>query len=264
MKVVWLASYPRSGNTWLRFLLYAYLHGPITNTADVNRRIPPILRPLPPESREQPRLISKTHFLFSKTHPLFDRTAGIIHIRRHPKDILLSGFNYHSLNGATLNQATYARAFIAHRGDPEWARMGFGDWQTSIQSWLGAHAATPAGIDREAADRVPRVWTSYERLLADTGGELTRILAVLGEAIDANRVADAVARCSIENLRALEESESRAGARGLFPGGPEARARGHRFMNKGASGQSLAHIAPDLDEMFDAAFAPALAACGYA
>lgn len=264
MRVVWLASYPRSGNTWLRFLLYAYLHGTIHNTADVNRLLPPILRPLPSDAHTRPRIISKTHFLFSPSHPLVDRTAAIIHIRRHPKDILLSGLNYHALNGAAPDPVAYARAFIGNLGDPEWKRMNFGTWEPSIRSWLGDRAAAPRGSDPAPPDNIPRAWTTFESLRADTAAELSRILSILNEPVDHARVADAVERCSIDNLRALEERESRAGAKGLFPGAADARAKGHRFMNKGVSGQSLNHIHPELDAMFDDAFAPALARCGYA
>lgn len=262
MQIVWLASYPRSGNTWLRFLLYAYLHGPIDNTAEVNRRIPPILRPLPPEALRATRLISKTHFERSPTHPMIERTLGVIHIRRHPKDVLLSGLNYHALNGSTLDPARYAQAFIARHGDPEWHRMGFGTWESNTTSWLGPDASAPAGGSPPGAP--PRVWTTYERLRADTPGELKRVLVCLGEPIDPARVADAIERCSFDNLRSLEDRESSAGERGLFPGSAAARTKGHRFMNRGRSGQSLAEISPDIDARFDEAFAPILARCGYA
>jgi hypothetical protein len=268
MRIFWLASYPRSGNTWLRFLIYAYLYGPIENTADVNLRIPPIHRPPPPGTLKSERVISKTHFQRTPMHPLLEHTAGIIHIRRHPKDVLLSGLNYHALNGFTLDPARYAQLFISRLGDPEWARMGFGTWESNTTSWLGADAATPTGEGPSRNDGIPRVWTTYERLRAETPTELARILALLGESVDQSRLAEAVERCSIDNLRALEEREAQAGAKGLFPGAADARAKGHRFMNKGASGQTLAHIDPnigkELDARFDAAFAPVLARCGYA
>lgn len=267
MRIFWLASYPRSGNTWLRFLLYAYLHGPIDNTADVNLRIPPIHRPLPPGTLTADRVISKTHFQRTPAHPLLEHTASVIHIRRHPKDVLLSGLNYHALNGATLDPVRYARSFISLLGDPEWARMGFGTWESHTTSWLGADAATPAGEGPSPADNTPRVWTTYERLRADTPTELARILTLLGEPIDPARIAQAVERCSIDNLRAAEEREAQSGAKTLFPGAAAARAKGHRFMNKGVSGQSLAQLDPnlgkELDAQFDAAFAPVLARCGY-
>ena len=40
--VTWLASYPKSGNTWLRFLLYSYYYGSVTVSAQVAERIPDI------------------------------------------------------------------------------------------------------------------------------------------------------------------------------------------------------------------------------
>ena len=33
-KIVWVASYPKSGNTWLRFLLINLIFGPRDSTAD--------------------------------------------------------------------------------------------------------------------------------------------------------------------------------------------------------------------------------------
>src|SRR4051812_49396983 len=37
--VVWIASYPKSGNTWVRFLLANYLAGPVSCSADVERAV---------------------------------------------------------------------------------------------------------------------------------------------------------------------------------------------------------------------------------
>ena len=42
MSIIWLASYPKSGNTWLRFLLYNYLFGEVRRSGDIARRIPDI------------------------------------------------------------------------------------------------------------------------------------------------------------------------------------------------------------------------------
>ena len=42
MEIVWLASYPKSGNTWLRFLLYCYLFGAPRDSAQILRKLPDI------------------------------------------------------------------------------------------------------------------------------------------------------------------------------------------------------------------------------
>ncbi|MBI2311664.1 MAG: hypothetical protein HYU77_04080 [Betaproteobacteria bacterium] len=69
MKVVWLASYPKSGNTFARMLLHDYLFGPAERSAVVGRRIPDIPVILAQKSK-LPAMgdkagIVKTHFCFS-------------------------------------------------------------------------------------------------------------------------------------------------------------------------------------------------------
>lgn len=250
MRIFWLASYPRSGNTWLRFLLYTYLYGPITTTAEINARIPDLHRRPKLNPADPGRVLMKTHLALTPAHPLLAQTVGFIHIRRHPKDVLLSGLNYHALNGSNLSPAAYVKAFVAQQGDPAWRMAGFSTWEGHIASWLDN-------------PKFPHVWTTYERLKADTAGELRRVLEFIEEPVDDARLADAVERCSFENLRALEEQEKSAGKASLFPGAQASREKGHRFINRGETGQSLAQISPDLDPLFDTAFAPILARRGY-
>ena len=38
----WLAAFPKSGSTWLRFLLHHLLHGPPAVSRDVDRALPSI------------------------------------------------------------------------------------------------------------------------------------------------------------------------------------------------------------------------------
>lgn len=254
MEIVWLASYPRSGNTWLRFLLYRYLYGPIQSTAAINERIPGLHGRGRIDPSQPGRVLVKSHFAWSAAHPMADRTRAVIHIRRHPRDVLLSGLQYHALNGASVPPVAYAQAFISFKGDPVWNQMGFGTWESHISTWL----------DGPETSGVKRHWTTYERLKADTAGELRSILALLDETIDEARLADSIADCSLERLREAEDREKAAGAASLFPGSDAARSQGKRFINSGRTGQSLAHIGPDLDARFDEAFAPILARRGYA
>lgn len=251
MKVVWIASYPKSGNTWVRFLLHHYLWGEPRNSLELNHRIPDLHRPAGRIDTSSPRLFVKTHFALTDTLPYLGMTDRAIYIKRHPKDVLLSGMNYAKLESAgTPDPAAYARAFIGAAGDPAWIEMGFGAWAEHVESWT-------------ATDRFPVHVTSYEAIKNDTAGELRAVLAFVGEAVDEDRLLRAVELSDFKRMREIERKEKARGGDSLFRGGRASLARDAMFMNKAATGQSLAPIDPTLDATFDAAFAQDLKRFGY-
>lgn len=251
MKVVWIASYPKSGNTWVRFLLHHYLWGEPRSSLELNRRIPDLHRPSGKIDTTGERLFVKTHFALTDALPYLAMTDRAVVIKRHPKDVLLSGMNYARLEGAGApDGAAYARAFIEHGGDPAWDRMGFGTWAGHLESWT-------------ETDRFPVLVTSYEALKADTARELHAMLEFVGETVDRSRLDRAVELSAFDRMRDIERKEKARGGESLFRGGRGSLARDAMFMNKGQTGQSLAPVGAGLDEAFDAAFGPALARHGY-
>lgn len=258
MPITWLASYPRSGNTWMRFLLYTYLFGEINDSWSVNERIPPIHRPQMVNPDFPGRLLVKTHFRYSPMHPHLGRTAGFVYIYRHPRDVLLSGLNYRQLGGAVLQPVQYARQFIELGGDPAWAQMGFGrSYLDHLDSWIGD------GPDAAKA-RFPHVALRYEDLKADPAGQFRRVLEFIGESVDESRLAFAVEACAFEKLQELEKREKESGsARQLFPGNKAIMEQGRLFMHKGQSGRTLDEVDPALEPLFAERFAPVLRRLGY-
>ena len=104
-EIVWLASFPRSGNTWMRFLLTHLLFEKPEKSFDIGRYIPDM--GLPGELEKaidtgdgifegldgKKVIIVKTHDLFSvhrtlRTLPF--RTAAAIYIIRNPLDVAAS------------------------------------------------------------------------------------------------------------------------------------------------------------------------------
>ena len=95
-KIMWLASYPKSGNTWLRFALAALMQPDFTKSAEVGAWIPDIHKS-PFQLKYHPQLnfaFAKTHFPFSPSLPHINETSGFIYIIRNPIDVLISNFNY--------------------------------------------------------------------------------------------------------------------------------------------------------------------------
>jgi hypothetical protein len=256
MGIVWLASYPKSGNTWLRFLLHAVLFGPVESTAQIAQRFPDIH--ITPQLPEAPgRLYVKTHFKWSDAHPCADRTERAVLIVRHVRDAFLSALNFRQLHDeketiARLTPEQYAMEFIQSAGDRVWDMLGYGTWPGHARSWLDQ-------------TRFPVHLVRFEDLRRDTPAHLRPVLDFLGIHADDQTIARAVQLASFDSMRALEEREKSASPERnpVFAGDQRLLKRGYRFMHKGAVGQSLAHIRPDLDALFDKRFANTLARLGY-
>ncbi|USN99833.1 MAG: sulfotransferase domain-containing protein [Phycisphaeraceae bacterium] len=255
MPITWLASYPKSGNTWLRFLLANLLAGgPPESSLDVSRRIPDIHRPDDPyDPPDDGREFIKTHFMRSESHPRLAETARVVHVVRHPRDVLLSALNYRRMEGVIepLSDAQYTEMFIRNSGDALWARLGYGTWIQHAASWAQATAW-------------PVLTIKYEDLKADTAAVLRRVLAFVEVDVGENEIERAVKQSTFDNLRALEIRERTASAKTLFPGSARDTKARRFFFNKGATGQSLDPIKPGLDRAFEARFRPALDMLGYA
>lgn len=269
-KISWVASYPRSGNTWVRFLFGAYAHGVTSNWTVCNYAITDVHPFLAEGARKgwtpeeilneivgrfgsmkesiyRPRhLVLKTHFKWTDQHPFRARTHKVIHLIRHPKDVLLSALNFHEVVKAKNlpPEPEAARRFIETGGDPTWLRVRYGTWFEHYESWRTNTA-------------YPRLLVRYEDLKRDTLGEFLRMVEFMDLPVDEARARRAVEQTTLEQMRRLE-MEARAKKR-FFDA-----KKGRYFVHKGSSGQSLRHLGEDLDDAFDERFAPWLEATGYA
>jgi hypothetical protein len=258
MGILWIASYPKSGNTWVRFLLANYLAGPVASSADVEAAVPGLDpgRDIAPLLAARSPLCIKTHFPWRADHPHAEHTAGAIVVVRYPKDILLSNLNYHRLvhgSDEGFTDQTYARAFIAAGGDPLWMQKhGYGTLEDHVGSWLDA-----PGVPRHHLVR-------YEDLMRDAAGELTRILAFMGVDPEPTRVAAAAQRSTFERMRDLEVKEKSSGrATGVFPGAAPRPGWSRLFVSAARVGSSLASIGPGFDAAFEDRFGPLMRRLGY-
>ena len=231
MSVFWLASYPKSGNTWMRALLTNYLQ-PTEGPASINALLP---GPSPFDRHEfeertgldspgltlgeSLRYRSLFHELFAAERPrpsfpkvhdaclrtarnewLFPAsgTAGAICIVRNPLDVAVS-FAHHAqspIDGviAAMNCPSYT---LAQDGSETVLPQPLSTWSGHVSSWLD-HEAFP----------VHRV--RYEDMLADPVAEFGAVVRFAGLDHDAEGVARAVERSRFEVLR---DQEARDGFR---------------------------------------------------
>ncbi|MFN0131143.1 MAG: sulfotransferase domain-containing protein [Phycisphaerales bacterium] len=255
--IIWLASYPRSGNTWMRTLLFSYFHGRPESSKDIAKHFPDLHVEGQYDPAAAGRQIVKTHLPFGPNHAHIERTAGAIVMLRHPKDVLLSSLDFHHVLGTKTNMGglepdRFADVFIEQGGDPIWIQNGFGSWAQFYDSW-------------SEETGTPRLVLKYEEMRADAVPGLRRAVQFLGEAADESRLAQAAKMASFDNMRAMEIREkAKAPAKNVFFGGNQGNLRkGELFMRKGRVGASLDDIRPGLDAAFERAFGAALGRHGY-
>ncbi len=248
MSIHWIASYPKSGSTWVRFFLYAYSQGPITSSLAVNDSIPDLHRN-PNLNLPRPLLI-KTHFALSPSHPLIDQTDRAIYVVRNPRDILYSAYRFLRLTNDQVDQLTYAKAFINFRGDPAWKHMGFGSWHEHTNSWL----------DQK---RFKVHLVQYEDLHSTPEKTFSDILRFLDIKIDPDKLKNAIHHASFDSMKQLETREKSSDKPSLFRGSQQQLNQGIRFVNSGLTGQSLNTITPGLEQSFKDAFSNALTRFNY-
>jgi hypothetical protein len=108
MNVIWLASFPKSGNTWMNSLIRqtslnkGVIQELIQGHASLRKgQKPKIFHLVKPNCAAQPCSVLKTHYLYEEV--LADNsclsdmelsTAGYVHIYRNPLEVLLSYLNY--------------------------------------------------------------------------------------------------------------------------------------------------------------------------
>ncbi|HEY1858197.1 sulfotransferase domain-containing protein [Acidocella sp.] len=240
-KLVWLASYPKSGNTWLRAFLHNFLLQPeapqsinaLTDVsvvecaaalfgapgtaftpADVQKARPAVHQRLT-ELHHGPVFV-KTHNANLAMHdvPLCTPavTAGTIYVVRDPRDVAVS---YSAYTGMSLDE------IIALMADPRAALRGtdlqvfefLSSWSEHARSWVGAKN---------------RLLVRYEDLLANQEAAFGRVARFLSPNVDAERLRRAIAFSDFSIL-ATQERDSGYRAHGTAAQTP--------FFRAGKSGQ---------------------------
>lgn len=187
-----LVSYPKSGNTWLRFLTANLVRpDPPVTFADIESVVPSIYVNTDSELRAfaRPRIL-KSHEAF---FPKYRRVAYIV---RDPRDVAVSYYYYlikYRQLGDGYPWADYTPRFL--RDDFE---DFYAPWGDHVQSWLAM---------RETRDAF--LLLRYEDLAQNPERELAKVAEFLNLAATNESVARAVSLSTADRMRALEKKESR-------------------------------------------------------
>jgi hypothetical protein len=263
-KIVWIASYPRSGNTWVRFLIGNLLYSSIETSAQLAMTVPDIHQFITGRHlRGTERSFIKTHWTWQPDFPLREDTQSVLYLIRNPIDVMTSSLNYglrstgrFARDASPADIDRYARQFVGqfidHFGDAGWYRQGFGNWEENAASWI------------ESDLPFPRLVMRYESLRADPVGSLTAIAAFSGLNVVPARIREAIDRSSVERLAQIEEQEIKEGTPGMFTGARASKAAeaGFRFIGGGAT-QAPARLTDNERSRALEKFAPAMRRFGY-
>ena len=265
MDVVWIASYPKSGNTWVRFLFSHVLMGRFDYSETIFEATPVLERGIDTAllAQDRPNLI-KTHFRLTPQLPMLPETRGAIYIVRDPLDVMMSNMNYYllshgsvdAMNQAQIDQTAsqYVSHYLAHGGDARWRQSNYGSWKEHVESWTENDLGVPVKTIR------------YEDLLENTAQVVGETAEFAGLNVSDERIAEAVELSSFENMKAMEEKEISERREGMFyaPQRASGNAKGFRFMNRGKRGWSREVLPPEALKMAKGVFAPHYEKMGYA
>jgi len=221
-KIYWLASYPKSGNTWVRMFLNAYLTGGPLNINSGHQYIcsdirPDIFQMMMPRSLTEITIdeqfmyhqgallnlikLAATKDILVKTHnakAIVSGTAlippkitgGAIYIIRDPRDIVVS---YSKHFAKTIDES------IDDINDENRAGMGpfnlchlFMSWSKNVSSWTYEN------------QNVDVLAIKYETLIKQTKQSFIEILKYLELPIDTKRLDHAIFESTFVNLKSKE------------------------------------------------------------
>lgn len=183
---VFLVSFPKSGNTWTRFLVANLLHPdrPASFT-NIHELVPD---PDATTKRQfdripRPRVI--------KSHECFDpRYPRVICIVRDPRDVVLSQYHYHRKRlkfDDTYPIEDFVSRFLRGETCPH------GSWGENVSTWLITRLNDPRFL-----------LLRYEDMISDTPRELAKIAGFLGISATPQQMLQAVERSSADRMRELE------------------------------------------------------------
>lgn len=226
-KIMWLASFPKSGNTWMRAFLANYLvehdgDGPLpfkelvkisrgdSNIKDIARvsgsdpETLSLMETMRARAKYLAEVASRPTPTFLKTHSANIETDGLaiipaeltkcaIYIVRNPLDMVLSYADHMNLS---LEEAVKALADTRNRigMNKKQVLQFMGHWSMHVRSWLGAEG-------------FPAVILRYEDMLDDPEKSFTEVIKMIGAPLRPDKLAHAIEVTRFDSLSRLEKQD---------------------------------------------------------
>ena len=226
--IVWIASYPKCGNTWVRSFLSAYYYSSNGNfefellkhvkqfpTREFfGRKLNSVEEAAENWLLPQKIIKDKKEKLFLKTHNVYgaykgknfttpEYTLGAINIVRDPRNVLTSLMNHYSLdeNGALNMIKSIYRNLRNENENDDFSNYSFiSSWSNNYKSW-------------KMARNINKILIKYEDLQEDTENTFAKIIKFTNKLLKNNEIVDlkklkkSVQTTNFNLLKKKEESE---------------------------------------------------------
>jgi len=244
--IIWLASYPKSGNTWVRAFLTNLLSGspdpvplsemaklingenmaiwyrkflsddfPIDDDVEVSRNRGLIQYRL--AAHAQAMLFLKTHSYLGQAHghDIFnmDVTRAAIYIVRNPLDVVVSAAPHYNLSIDETIELMANQNMTSEPNDKQVFEKQT-DWSTNVRSWTQVPSPSLLVL-------------RYEDLLANPRKHFTKLVRFLNIDVSAKQIQQAIRNSSFKSLKSLEQKQG-------FAERPD---HAKSFFRKGQTGQ---------------------------
>jgi len=229
---IMITSYPRSGNTWVRFLL-ANLITNSDHSIDfpaMEKLVPDLHEPSrwdnllerPPTGR-----LIKSHI---PSYVSFARFKRVIYIVRDGRDVKVSQYHYYCPHDLQLTFLEFLQFNI-------WPGL----WCKHVESWL------------DRANNISFLLVRYEDMLIQPEEQLERMAKFAGLPTDKQRIARAVKHSKFESLQKIDPKKIDSRYKGSD----------FKFFRKGNSGQWVRYFGPEHKAVFQPHANPVLLRLGY-
>ncbi len=248
---VLFASFERSGNTWLRFVLMEILTSGKAGFLNVNQILPEM------GTHEGAKQVLPNGGRFIKTHEMYrPQYKRAIYLMRDLRDVMLSnwardkemGFSQYFDHGRDMDG--YVETFLKGKV------TRFGSWQAHVDSWMNCPLAKNGNL----------LVVRYEDLRKDTVPGVMEMLEFLGIPSDVERVRAAVENNSLRAMREKEDKAKNSGAtlgKGTLLRKHRLDKEDARFVRTGSLGGWRSKLSTAQIEMVEHYAGEALARAGY-
>ncbi|XP_054913521.1 sulfotransferase 2A1-like isoform X1 [Poeciliopsis prolifica] len=235
-----IATYPKSGTTWMQEILPLIVSG--GDPASVETlpnwdRVPWLEETrasiLKLEERPSPRLFT-THFHYDMMPPSFFQVKPkVVYVMRNPKDVFTSAFHYYNSTSFLVKpgpQSEFLQKFLT-------GKVIFGSWFDHVKGWL------------TAKEKLQIMYISYEEMAKqDLSDSVSRIAQFLGKPLEPEVLEKIADKCLFKNMKNNPMSNYSVVPQEFMDQTKS------QFLRKGVAGDWRNLLTPDEAQHFDAVF----------